>query len=200
MNPLNQLYHELAAVFNGPNTIDRFASDALLKAAKGDLPRIEGEAQPLPDTMLAVLAAENAHPVCRMIPKIPFHWTPPHTSDDPLYVAHSQKKVHVELIGPDGLVLSNEIRMGLYGILPHAEYGIRSHLAEETFKMLAGECYWIRGDMPYTLHKAGEESYHPSMMPHATKTGDSAFMSIYVWVGDVSFDSYDYKGIPAEQS
>ncbi len=193
---LNTLYLALAEVFNGPNAIDDVARAALTKAASGPLPSIEG-GTPLPQPFLDVMAADDAHDVCRLITQIPFTWTPPQTSTDPLYIAHSVKKAHVELVGPNGLCTADHVRIGLYGILPHTEYGIRTHAAEETFKMLAGEAYWIRGTAPYRLAIAGEESYHPSMLPHATKTAEKAFMSIYVWAGDVSLDSYDYQGIPA---
>ena len=36
----------------------------------------------------------------------PFAWVPPKTSDDPLYTAHSHSKVHVELLGPQGIIKS----------------------------------------------------------------------------------------------
>ena len=198
-SPLNSLYRDLASVFNTSKSIDDAARSALLSASESSV-LTEKSAQiiggdPLPQAIQDVMAEKTAHPICQQITKIPFTWLPPHTSDDPLYIAHSLNKVHVELIGPDGIMPSDTVRIGLYGILPETEYGIRSHIAEETFKMLAGECYWRRGEVPYTLHKAGEESYHPSMMPHATKTTDKAFMSIYVWSGDVSFDSYNYEGI-----
>jgi len=143
------------------------------------------------------MADDDAHPVCKLIVDTPFHWTPPQTSNDPLYVEHSLAKVHVELIGPGGLVKSNDVRMGLYGMLPNNEYGIRIHPAEETYVMLAGRVYWKRGSDPYQLHGPGERSYHPSMMEHANRTGDAAFMSIYVWRGDISTDNYVYSGAPS---
>ena len=193
---LKPLYSALAEVFSHDLAIERHARQALLAADVGDY--ANPASAPLPQPYLEVMAQPDAHPVCQLIAGAPFHWIPPQTSDSPLYVEHSHFKAHVELIGPDGIVRSDGIRLGLYGVLPGNEYGIRTHPAEEVFVMLAGKAYWKRGDSPYLLHGSGERSHHPSMLPHATKSGDSAFMSIYVWHGDISTDGYSYAGLPEE--
>ena len=131
---------------------------------------------------------------CRLIGELPIHWAPPETSPDPLYKEHSHCKAHVELLGPTGLVASSKIRLGLYGMLADSEYGIRTHPAEETYIMLAGSAFWKCGDTPYRRLFTGERSHHPSMVPHATRTGDAAFMSIYIWDGDISTENYRYYG------
>ena len=192
---LSQIYTELAEVFDSPLDIDRHAKSALLEAGRVDLPHPNQEGIKLDQCFVDIMTAKDAHPICTLLMDTPFDWSPPQISDDPAYQSLGETKVHVELIGPDGLVPSEDIRVGLYGIKPHTEYGIRTHPAEETFKMLAGEVYWQRGAASYTLHKPGSESYHPSMLPHATKTAEKAFMSIYVWRGDVSKDGYQYQGV-----
>ena len=159
-------------------------------------PEPEGSPSPLSKPFVDVMTSRNAHNICQAILQIPFSWAPPNTSDNPLYVAHSHSKAHVELLGPQGIITSQKIRLGLYGILPDSEYGIRTHPAEEIFIMLAGEAEWLRGDDDYQLKKAGGYAYHPSMMPHATRTRHSAFMSVYIWTGDVSTDGYRYFGVP----
>ena len=80
-------------------------------------------------------------------------------------------------------------------MLPNSEYGVRTHPAEEIYIMLAGECFWKRGDAPYCCERPNGRSYHSSMMPHASKTGNQSFMSVYVWVGDLSTDAYEYSGL-----
>ena len=129
---------------------------------------------------------------------MPFDWRPPETSRSPLYVKHSIFKSHVELVGPGGLVESKSIRLGLYGMLPNSEYGVRTHPAEEIYIMLAGECFWKRGDAPYSCERSNGRSYHPSLMPHASKTKGQAFMSVYAWIGDLSTNSYQYLGLPQQ--
>ena len=73
-----------------------------------------------------VMARTDALSVCKLIRKARFEWKPPTTSTDPLYIEHSDFKVHVELIGPTGLFFSNTIMLGLYGMLPNSEYGFKS--------------------------------------------------------------------------
>jgi hypothetical protein len=80
----------------------------------------------------------DAHHLCSDIIEMPFDWCPPETSKSPLYAKHSIFKSHVELVGPVGLVKSESIRLGLYGMLPNSEYGVRTHSAEEIYIMLAG--------------------------------------------------------------
>jgi len=196
--PLQKLFTELAAVFDGSEPIGVHAQKALLSAdcnisaydANG------ANTSLLPEPFLNIMSAADAHPVCATIARTPFQWAPPQTSSDALYIQHSLAKVHVELLGPGGLVESDQVRIGLYGMLPDAEYGIRTHPAEELYVMLAGEVFWKRDTDPYLLHMPGERSHHPPMMEHANKTADKAFMSIYVWYGDIATDKYHYAGVP----
>ena len=201
---LSLLFKELAAVFDGRRDIEKHASDALLAAAD-QAATVEvaktGANKTATSTALAqpyldVMAASDAHSVCRLIEQIPFEWIPPQTSSDPLYVKHSLAKAHVELLGPGGLVQSDKVRLGLYGMLPESEYGIRTHPAEEIYVMLAGRVDWKRDNNPYIAHGPGERSYHPSMMEHANRTNQLAFMSVYVWYGELSTDNYAYAGVP----
>ena len=191
--PLSALCEALAEVFDGPLEVEQRARAALLEASSRARP--PGTTVPLPASVLEVMTARDAHPACQIVAATPLNWVPPQTSADPDYVAHSLRKVHVELVGPDGLAPSNCIRLGLYGMRPHANYGIRTHPAEEVFVMMAGRASWKRGDLPFAQLGPGERSHHPSMMPHATSTGDSAFLSVYAWIGDIRTDGYVYHGI-----
>ena len=179
--------------------IKDIASNELKFAIKGNkVIEINHFSSPLAKPFFDVMIKEDAIPICADILKVPFAWVPPKTSEDPLYTAHSHSKVHIELLGPQGIIKSKFVRLGLYGILPNSEYGIRTHPAEELFIMLAGQDEWLRGAGKYELKRAGEYSYHPSGMRHATKTTHSAFMSVYIWSGDVSTDKYQYFGLPTQ--
>ena len=190
---MQALYHQLAQALDGSDPIEAEARPALLDAALHAVAPEHGH--PLAQPFLDILLADNAHPVCSLIAEARLPWAPPQVSNDPRYIEHSKPKVMIDLLGPEGLVKSDTIRIGLYGMLPNCEYGIRSHLAEEAFIMIAGEAYWKQGDREYVLKGPGERSIHASMLPHANRTGSKAFLSIYVWRGDISEDSYVYKGI-----
>ena len=176
-------YTALAETLDGPAAIESKARRALLAATSSV--RTPSNVTALPQPFFDAMAQPDALPICRMIASTPFHWAPPETSTDPRYQAMGASKTHVELVGPDGMAHSDSIRVGLYGIMPNSEYGIRTHPAEEVFLMLAGEAFWKRGEHPFKLHRPGERSHHRSMLPHATRTGDMAFMSAYVWIGDI---------------
>jgi hypothetical protein len=191
---LAPLFAELETVFSGSQDIEAHVRAALREARLVGNP--PASPTPLPQPFLDVMARPDALPVCSLIAATPFDWAPPQTANTPLYVEHSRAKVHVELLGPEGLIRSERVRLGLYGMMPHAEYGIRTHPAEEIYIMLAGDVDWIRGDAPYAPHKPGERSHHPSMMPHASRTRDAAFMSVYAWHGDISTRDYVYAGLP----
>ena len=106
----------------------------------------------------------------------------------PAYKEHSHCKV-CRAAGADRLAASSKIRLGLMAC---CRFGIRNrtHPAEETYH--AGRSAFWNGDTPYR-RLTGERSHHPSG-PHATRTGDAAFMSIYIWDGDISTENYRYYG------
>lgn len=189
---LAHLFTALADACDDRFDIEAAARNVLLDAAGSAVSLAEPVA--LPASFRKVLSEDNAHHSCKLIADCPLPWSIPKTSDDPAYQADSSKKLIVELIGPDGPVASKDIRVGLYGIAPGAHYGYRTHPAEEVFVMLAGEADWAKGEGGFTTLRPGERSYHPSMMRHATITRYHAFMSLYVWRGDVSFDGYVYQG------
>ena len=191
---LEPLFRGLSNLFDGDLDIEKTASAELAKKAAGAMG--ESSARPLAPEFLAVMGQKAAHPICVEIAKLPFNWAPPQTSQSDLYKSHSHFKAHVELLGPDGLVKSDVVRLGLYGMMPQSEYGIRTHPAEEIYIMLAGQCYWMRGTASYQAASVGQRSYHPSDMPHATLTKTVAFMSVYAWAGDLSTDRYSYQGLP----
>jgi len=188
---LKFLFEEVAHALDGPEEIERHGREALLGASP---PGEVGGSTDLPQAVLTQMRAPDAHPVCDRIARTPLPWAPPGTSSDPKYIADSVFKMHVELLGPGGLAHSDKVRLGLYGMLPNSEYGLRTHPAEEIYVMLAGACDWHRGDAPYQTHGPGERSYHPSMLPHATRTTEKTFMSIYIWHGDLSTENYVYTG------
>jgi hypothetical protein len=146
--------------------------------------------------MIDIMVAADAHPVCRLLAQTPLDWAQPSTSSDPKYLASGVGKLHVELLGSGGLVRSDVVRLGGYGMLPNSEYGIRTHPAEEVFVMLAGQADWKRGNADFTRSGVRGLSYHPSMMPHATRVGTQGFMSAYAWRGDLSTAQYVYQGLP----
>lgn len=174
---------------------DLACAELMCAISADNWPTLHQSSAPLAQPFVEVMAQKKAHKICNAILEMPFEWLPPQTSDDPSYVALSHAKAHVELVGPTGLIKSENIRLGFFGILPNAEYGVRTHPAEEVFIMLAGEAEWLCGIEGYQNKQVGEYSYHPSGIRHATRTNSLAFMSVYIWSGDISTENYRYFGV-----
>ena len=189
---LEMFFRKLAEVFTGTADIEKNARGELLAATCVTASADNKTALKAP--FFDIMSQNDAHPICDFILRMNFNWSPPTTIDEVSYIRDSINKSHVELIGPSGIVNSNSIQIGLYGMLAHNKYGIRTHPAEEVYIMLAGEVFWKVGNTEYLRHTAGQRSYHPSMAPHANKTENKAFMSVYVWQGDISTKNYVYNG------
>ena len=192
---LKPIFLQLENIFSGSLTIECHVRSELQRA-NTDIDFLTSPTT-LSPSFRSVMERSDAHHICKLINDTPFDWAPPKTSNDPLYIEHSKSKVHIELLGPDGLVRSDKVRLGLYGMTPNSEYGLRTHPAEELYIMLAGDSDWKRGNEPYKTHHPGEQSYHPSMMPHASRTRKEAFFSVYAWYGDISTENYNYQGLPS---
>jgi len=201
---MSALFAELADVFAADVAFERHARSALKAAAHQQMSgqtswdsTTIGHPASLPDALVSVMTAPNAHPVRpHLLQQLQLDWSPPTTSNDPLFINHNQHTMHIELLGPRGLVYADHVRIGLYGMISDAACRIRMHSAEEIYIMVAGSVWWKRGDDDFCQHNPGSRSHHPSMMPHANRTEERAFMSIYAWQGDISTDDYVYDGLP----
>ena len=190
---LHKLFKQLARVFDGNLQIEKVAKKEL--TSRRFEYNFKAVHSYLPKTIQECMEKADAHIICKDILKLPFNWAPPQSSKDPIYRKHSTFKSHVELLGPNGLIKSEVVRLGFYGMLPNSEYGIRTHPAEELYIMLAGDCLWKVGNTQYKKRRISDRSYHPAYIPHASKTQDNAFMAVYVWYGNLSTEKYFYEGI-----
>ena len=139
---LKLLFTELENIFSGPLAIESHVRRALQSSKTNVEP--QSCPAPLPQSFINVMERADANPICKLITEMQFHWATPKTSSGPLYIKHSISKVHIELLGPNELVKSEKVRLGLYGMKPGSEYGIRTHAAEEIYIMLAGDVDWKR--------------------------------------------------------
>lgn len=155
------------------------------------------------DTILAEMAAAldaSDHPALAAI-RAGLHLLP--WGDNPVAAqAGAAGAVYTvcTLIGPDGPIPSDDLRMGLFWQRPGTYYGLHNHDADETYVILAGDAEWTAGD-DTRLRGAGEAIHHPSLMPHAFHAGDRGFLALWRWSGDVNTHSYrmlpDPKAIAA---
>ncbi|MEP4038284.1 dimethylsulfonioproprionate lyase family protein [Pseudophaeobacter sp.] len=95
------------------------------------------------------------------------------------------------LLGPEGPIPAPDVRLGLVYMQPESYYPLHLHDADETYAIIAGQALWTAGD-DIRMRKAGDMIHHPSLMPHAFRTGAEGFLAIWRWSGDINTHSYAF--------
>ncbi|NRB18755.1 MAG: hypothetical protein HRU33_14640 [Rhodobacteraceae bacterium] len=104
------------------------------------------------------------------------------------------------LLGPEGPIPAPDVRLGLIYMRPDSYYPLHLHDADETYAIIAGQALWTAGD-DIRMRQAGDMIHHPSVMPHAFRTGAEGFLAIWRWSGDINTHSYRFTessvGVPS---
>lgn len=99
------------------------------------------------------------------------------------------------LLGPEGPIPAPDVRLGLVYMQPDCYYPMHLHDADETYVIIAGQALWTAGD-DIRMRGAGDMIHHPSLMPHAFRTGSEGFLALWRWSGDINTDSYAFTEGP----
>lgn len=107
-------------------------------------------------------------------------------------------RAYVEFMGPDGMLYSDQVRLGIYWHDRHTFYPRHRHEAVELYHIVSGTGFWQhvtdtwtpRPPNSYVLHQANED--------HATKTGAEPLLALWSWLGDISFNSYSMDAAPTD--
>ncbi len=102
----------------------------------------------------------------------------------------SNRLFTTELLGPDGHIYAEELRVGLLVSDAWTDYPVSSHSGEETYLVIAGIADWILGDSGYIKRKPGEFVHHPAWEPHGRKTTDQPFLGAWRWSGDIDLSTF----------
>lgn len=95
------------------------------------------------------------------------------------------------LLGPEGPIPAPDVRLGLVYMQPDSYYPLHLHDSDETYAIIAGQALWSAGD-DIRMREAGDMIHHPSLMPHAFRTGPEGFLAIWRWSGDINTHSYAF--------
>ena len=95
------------------------------------------------------------------------------------------------LMGPEGPIPASDVRLGLVYMRPDSYYPLHLHDADETYAIIAGQALWTAGG-DVQMRGVGSMIHHPSMMPHAFRTGPEGFLAIWRWSGDINTHSYTF--------
>lgn len=99
------------------------------------------------------------------------------------------------LMSPEGPIPAPDLRLGLFYQRPDSYYALHNHDADETYVILAGQALWTAGD-DTRVRGPGDMIHHPSLMPHAFRTGPEGLLALWRWSGDVNTHSYAFLDDP----
>jgi quercetin dioxygenase-like cupin family protein len=141
--------------------------------------------------ILAVLTS-SSHPAARAVLKahnlLPWGSNPVENTTEKSIAAMISVAT---LLGPDGPIPAHDVRLGLVYMQPNCYYPLHFHDADETYTIIAGQALWTAGD-DIRMRGVGEMIHHPSLMPHAFRTGSEGFLAIWRWSGDINTHSYAF--------
>ncbi len=144
-----------------------------------------------PDALLRqVCALDNAIDCARLVLGCAAsldweHWQGTGLADDV-----SNSLYTTELLGPDGHVRDNEVRVGLLVSEAGTDYPPSSHAAEETYFVIAGKAEWVLGDAPYGQVPPGSFVHHPAWAVHGRRTLSEPFLGAWRWSGNLDPASF----------
>lgn len=85
------------------------------------------------------------------------------------------------LVGPDGIVESNQLLVTLVLLGPDTEYPSHSHEAEEIYIPIGGEIEILSGDGDWTRVDPGAVIHHEPWLPHALRTDAAPSLFFAAW-------------------
>ncbi|WP_158085769.1 dimethylsulfonioproprionate lyase family protein [Henriciella aquimarina] len=124
-------------------------------------------------------------------------WTPGY-SDPELGEAFAENFAYAEIVGPGGLLRTNDYSAGLTLFAPGTLYEWHNHPAVELYLVLCQGSTWALHQPPFEAKAPGEVVLHPSNAEHAMTSGDQPFLAPWLWLGDVQSAAQftrDEKGI-----
>ena len=136
---------ELADLFDAENRIGGHEAAQELRAicSKVHTPLLPAH-QVLTETIEQAITIDPlpiAAKIAKVMPLIDWHSSG--MVDGRIRPEISEHLATAELVGPDGMIYSEHVRVGLFVQSPNLNYVTRKHAAEETFIILGGSAYCI---------------------------------------------------------
>lgn len=95
-----------------------------------------------------------------------------------------------ELIGPDGHIVDDNVRIGLLISDAAIDYPMSRHSGEETYIVISGVAEWSVDNGPYSTKAPGSLIHHPAWVPHGRRTSKEPFLGAWRWSGDLDLSSF----------
>ena len=106
-----------------------------------------------------------------------------------------------EVIGKQGLMQSDSIRLGLFLQKPDIDYPLHAHDADELYLILSGNASWQIEDLEFRVGP-GSIVHHHTSEAHATFTDELPIFAVWIWTGMINgrywFSSHSEKDCPPD--
>jgi len=139
----------------------------------------------------SALAAMSQGPLKRLLESsaAQFPWT---SGGDSIPTGFASRFASAEIVGPDGLLPTQDLRFGFYWQFPETFYPPHFHAAEEFYLTLSGSPLWQKDDALFAAVAPGSLVHHAPYQRHAMKTERDGLFAMWIWTGDLSFASYRF--------
>lgn len=117
------------------------------------------------------------------------HWADTDAGAKPKAV--QDRLAFVELLGPNGMIKFERIRIGLFFQRADTNYPNHHHASEELYYIISGRAIWSNDStkMP-GVKEPGEFVHHQSWEPHRMQTNAEPLLAMWCWTGDIRFNQY----------
>ncbi len=190
MNPFTNLF-EIAASCYGSHgsTAGALVAGGLMAARKG---AVQGDPSTVPPIDRHLHHALKASPstLAGELVKVQqlLKWYT--CAFDPIPYDIGIQMAFCQIIGPGGLIHSDDMRAGLFLQQPNLYYPFHSHEAEELYLIVSGTAEWRTPDMPFAPRRVGQFAHHPSWVPHAMQTASEPLLAMWSWIGNIEAQTY----------
>ena len=110
------------------------------------------------------------------------HWRSPYHEED-LGADIAVGLSAMELVGPQGHFMSEDVRLGFYLQGAGLDYPAHWHMAKELYIPLTSQTLWSKDGSEHVLRGSGEIITHQSNEHHAMKTDIAPLLALWVWRG-----------------
>ncbi len=99
----------------------------------------------------------------------------------------------VEIIGPNGLLLASDIRVGFLLMGKNVFYPSHSHEALELYNIIIGKSLWQINFNNFEEKDTNDIIFHDIWEPHAMKTIDETVLALFSWSGNITSEAIPIK-------
>jgi mannose-6-phosphate isomerase-like protein (cupin superfamily) len=110
-------------------------------------------------------------------------WQVSYTAEDGFSDDYLQNYAWCDVIGPEGVYLSGEYRIGFGYWREGIQYPTHAHEPEEIYLVVAGSGIFTTGDTPPRTCGPGDVVHHTPFLPHSIDMSDGPLLVMFLWRG-----------------